>query len=441
MMAKDMDGLPHDERFERTVIGALILYGSEIAADVFSAINASDFYYKKHRIIFENALIMATSGVEIDILTLSKQLEESGDMADAGGTSYLSDCAEITVSSANIMQHCAILSEYAVERRAAENSVRAQEILQRGDLTHNEKIIEIRSCFMEIFEGRTKTDFDHISNHVTEIIEDWENRSGDKDGIIDGIPTGYRELDEATLGWQPCDSIIIAANTSVGKSTLALNFAVNAARKGYPVGLFSLEMSTKQNVIRIMSYYARINGHKARYGKMPVEDWERLSGKADSISKLPIYIDESSSLTTMDILAKARRLINDYGAKMFVIDYIQKVHGVKKYQGLYEELTDVSDRIKAIAKELSVPIITVSQFNRGGADNEKMSKIKGSGGIEQDADIVMILKPLDVMRDTYRLDMEKHRNGPTTFVDLLFDKKCLTFLPLEDEISDMNGTN
>ena len=423
-----IDKLPHDQRFEQSAIGC-ILMDNDAAIEIISNLTVDDFYSKKNRIIFEAAAKLAGDNSRIDILTITQQLETDRHEVTMD---YLSACVDMTPSTANALMYCQVLREMAIQRRGIENAVRAKQILERGDMTHDEKIKLVRANFSDIFDASSKGDFAHIKNDIHSIIDEWDKKNGQLN-VIDGVPTGYEELDKATLGWQPCDTIIIAANTSVGKSTLALNFAVNAARKGYPVGVFSLEMSGKQNVIRIMSYYAGINGHSGRYGKMRESDWTRLVNSVGAMEKLPIYIDDSSSLTTLDIYGRARRLQSEYGARMFVVDYIQKVRGVRKYQSQYEELTDVSDRLKAIAKELAVPIIVVSQFNRAGAQNEGLSKLKGSSGIEQDADIVMILKPHDVENSIYRLEMEKHRNGPTTWINLHFDKATLTFRGVNED--------
>lgn len=416
--------LPQNLNLEKVIIGSMLI-SKDAALIAFGQIKAEDFYLAKNTMIFEAAKALQEKQITPDIVSIESSLSADGNLSKIGGITYLIDCIEIVPSTANITSHCVMLKELAIERRGIVNAEAAKNIFERVDMQHDEKIKTVRDGFLEILSSNVKSDFIGISDITKDVLTEWESKHG-KPGI-DGVPCGFTEIDQATLGWQPGDMIIIAANTTVGKTTLALNFAIYAASRGFPVGVFSLEMSAKQNVIRIISRAANINGHDGRRGALDDSSWKRLSNFVNEICRLPIWVDESSSLTTLDIYSKARRLISEHGVKLFVVDYIQKCHGVGRYNSQYEELTDISDRLKAIAKDLRVPIIAVSQFNRSGNQGVSMSKIKGSGGIEQDADIVLILSPMEDGSGQYKLDMEKNRNGPQTSIRLHFNPECLTF--------------
>jgi replicative DNA helicase len=419
---------PHDTLAEQSTLGGMLL-SKDAVADVIESIRGTDFYVPKHELIFEAILTLYSHGEPTDVIAVTDELIKTGDLQRAGGADYLHTLTSIVPTAANAGYYATIVSERALLRRLVEAGTR---IVQMGYAGQGEATELVNSAQAEIYSvtgAETAEDYVPLTIAVDAAVEEIEAARG-RDGSMTGIPTGFAQLDELTNGLHGGQMIVVAARPAMGKSTLALDFARAAAIKhDMPTIFFSLEMGRSEIAMRLMSAEGAIPLQNMRKGTLDQRDWTTVAATRGRINDAPFYIDDSPNMTLVEIRAKCRRLKQRVGLKMVIIDYLQLMTSGKKVESRQQEVSEFSRALKLLAKELQVPVIALSQLNRGSEQRTdkrpQVSDLRESGSIEQDADMVMLLHRDSVYDKEVRpgeadLIVAKHRNGPTATIEIAF---------------------
>lgn len=432
---------PHNNEAEQSVIGAIFLEPQALitAAEV---LLAEDFYRVAHQKIFNTMLVLSDRGQAIDVVTVTEELSATKELENVGGISYLTEIASSVPTAANIFHYAKIVEEKALLRRLIRV---ATTIVEDGFSREDEVEIllaEAEKKMMEVSSRKNSGDFKHIKDVLVQTYENIELLHTQK-GEVTGIPSGFTDLDKMTAGFQRNDLIIVAARPSVGKTAFALNVAQNVATKANEnVAIFSLEMGADQLVMRMLCAEGNIDSQVLRTGSLQTEDWRKLIMAMGSLSKAGIFIDDAAGLRVNEIRSKCRRLKQEHGLGMIIIDYLQLISGSgRPGENRQQEVSDISRSLKGIARELEVPVIALSQLSRGVEQRQDkrpmLSDLRESGSIEQDADIVSFL-----YRDDYydkesenenmiEIIIAKQRNGPTGTVTLAFAKEYNKFVNVD----------
>ena len=420
---------PHDFLAEQSALGGMLL-SKDAVADVIETLRGADFYIPKHELIFEAILTLYSHGEPTDVITVTDELIKTGELQRAGGADYLHTLTSIVPTAANAAYYASIVAERALLRRLVEAGTR---IVQMGYAGQGEAVDLVNSAQAEIYSvtgAEAAEDYVPLETAVDAALEEIEAARG-RDGKMTGIPTGFSGLDQLTNGLHPGQMIIIAARPAMGKSTLALDFARAAAIKNnMPTIFFSLEMGRSEIAMRLMSAEGAVPLQNMRKGTLDSRDWTTIAATRGRINEAPLYIDDSPNMTLVEIRAKCRRLKQRAGLKMVVIDYLQLMTSGKRVESRQQEVSEFSRALKLLAKELGVPVIALSQLNRGPeqrADKKPaLSDLRESGSIEQDADMVVLLhREAAYEKDSPRageadLIVAKHRNGPTDTITVAF---------------------
>ncbi|PIT97174.1 replicative DNA helicase [Candidatus Berkelbacteria bacterium CG10_big_fil_rev_8_21_14_0_10_41_12] len=436
---------PQNVEAEQSIIGGLLIDKDAIfkVADI---ILPSDFYRPEHGIIFDAMVDLFNSGNPIDLVTLSDHLQKKKQLKKIGGATYLTELANSTSSSAYIAKHAKIVAEKSALRRLINA---ATSIIEEGyDATEDAPSIidKAESRLFSVIERSTKDKFvpikDILGESIERINEIHENR-----GQLRGMPSGFKQLDNLTAGFQKSDLVVLAARPGMGKTALALNIASNiAVKNNIPVGLFSLEMSRDQLVDRLLTLQAGIDSWRLRTGNLQEDDFPRLNYAMGVLSEAPIYIDDSPLLTALDIRTKARRLQAEIGLGMIVVDYLQLMEGRRRGsdENRVQEVSDISRSLKGLARELNIPILAISQLSRAVEARTpkipQLSDLRESGSIEQDADVVMFIyredyyEPDTEKKGITQILVRKHRNGPTGDIELYFHPEYSRFGDIEKSV-------
>ncbi len=423
---------PQSIEAEQSVLGGLLLDNQswDRIADI---LTADDFYRREHRLIFNAIAALCEEASPADVVTVSEWLERSGELEHAGGLAYLGSLANNTPSAANIVAYAAIVRENSVMRElvraAGEISTAAYTPEGRSA---NELLDFAEKRIMDISEkGHRRGDFQPLNTLLSKAVDRIDTLFRSKSSIT-GVPTGYTDLDDMTSGLQPADLIIIAGRPSMGKTSLAMNIAENAAvGNKIPVAVFSMEMPGTQLALRMMASLGRINAHRVRTGKLDDDDWPRLTSAVSLLNEAPIFIDDSPGLTPMELRARARRLKREHGLGMIIIDYLQLMQSSdRSEENRATEISNITRALKGLAKELDVPVIAMSQLNRSVESRTDkrpvMSDLRESGAIEQDADVIFFIYRDEVynkespVKGTADIIIGKQRNGPIGEVRLTF---------------------
>lgn len=420
---------------EQAVLGAMLL--SREAVDVAIEILSDSFFYRPaHRKIFKVIVDLYDNNEPADLITVSHELTNRGQLEDVGGRAYLAGLTEATPGIANIEHHANIVLEKATLNRLIES---ANRILSKVyDQTQNVDDL-LDSAEHEIFsikEEKLKGTFVSLGEILPETFQTIEQYS-QREGFLTGVPSGFSSLDELTSGFQKSDLIVIASRPSVGKTAFSLNIAEHlAVDNKIPTIIFSLEMSKEQLAQRLLCSRARISSHLMRTGRLADQQWTNLSIAVGPLSEAPIFIDDTPSMTVLEMRAKARRLKSRENIGMIVIDYLQLIQGPRHVESRQQEISFISRSLKAMARELTVPVIALSQLSRqvelrGKDAKPQLSDLRESGAIEQDADVVIFIhRPRD--EDGHwgaeaEILLAKQRNGPTGKLDLVFVKDYARF--------------
>lgn len=424
---------PHSIQAEQSVLGGLLL-DNQTWDSVADKVGENDFYRRDHRLIFRAIAELAERQDPFDVVTISEVLETTGELQDVGGLAYLSMLARDTPSAANIVAYANIVRDRSVLRQLIHvgteisDSAFSTEGRETAELLENAE----RKVF-EIAEQRQKGQggFNSIKSLLAKAVDKIEMLY-EQDGDITGASTGFTDLDEKTSGLQPSDLIIVAGRPSMGKTTIAMNMAENVALKsGMPVAVFSMEMPGEALAMRMMSSLGRIDQHKVRTGKLDDDDWPRLTSAINLLAETKMFIDDTPALTPTEVRSRARRLTREHGQLgLIVIDYLQLMQSPASGDNRVQQISDISRGLKALAKELNVPVIALSQLNRNleQRPNKRpvMSDLRESGAIEQDADLIIFVYRDEVYHEDSpdkgiaEVIIGKQRNGPLGTVRLTF---------------------
>ena len=444
-------GLPpqHIEA-EESIISA-ILRDNNTLLDVIEILAPEDFYRTAHQKIYAAIIDLFDKTEPIDLVTLTNRLKEKGQLEEIGNPSYLVRLVDTVPLAVNAPHYAKIVNDKASLRRLIEkaNAIVKRCFKEQGNA--DEVIDFAEEAIFEITENKSQQAFYPISKIILGNIETLEENQGNR-SLVTGVPTGFNQLDNLTSGFQNSDLIILAARPSIGKTALALNIARHAAvDANIPVAIFSLEMSKEQLSLRMLCSEARIDSSRLRGGFFSMEDWHRLTDAAGILSESPIYIDDSASLTAMEIRAKARRLKMDKNIGLIVIDYLQLMQGRASAERRDLEISEISRSLKALAKELQLPVLALSQLNRmleqRTDKRPRLSDLRESGALEQDADVVAFIYRDEVYnkeddnpsRGTAEILLSKQRNGPTGDVHLAFLNSFTRFENLASEDAVAGG--
>jgi replicative DNA helicase len=432
---------PHNQEAEQSVIGAIFLEPQALitAAEI---IMSEDFFRVAHQKIFQTMLRLSDQGKAIDVVTVTEELSAKKELEDVGGITYISEIANAVPTAANIGHYAKIVEEKSILRRL----IRVATTIVEDGFTREDEVeallAEAERKMMEVANRKNAGDFQHIKDVLVETYDNIEKLHSRK-GDVTGIPTGFRDLDRITAGFQRNDLIIVAARPSVGKTAFALNVAQNVATKtDENVAIFSLEMGAEQLVMRMLCAEGNIDAQVLRTGALTTEDWRKLTMAMGSLSNAGIFIDDTPGIRVNEIRSKCRRLKQEYGLGMILIDYLQLIQGSGGSQAnRQQEVSEISRSLKGLARELQVPVIALSQLSRGVEQRQDkrpmMSDLRESGSIEQDADIVSFLYREDYYdKETENQNMieiiiAKQRNGPTGTVTLAFVKEFNKFVNID----------
>ena len=441
---------PQSLEAEMSVLGSLMLDKDAIYA-VVDALSGKDFYRPVHKEIYEAMLDLYNSQEPIDVLSVTNRLRERASLERVGGSSYVTSLVNTVPTASNVAHYASIVRKKRLLRDLIEAS---HHIAQLGYRESEEVEMLIDEAEQRIF-GIAKDSLRQEFFPVRDALEAaWEriDKLHKGDGALRGVRTGFKDLDNILSGLQQSDLVILAARPSLGKTSLALNIARNVAvEEKKAVGIFSLEMSREQLIDRLIASEAGIDGWRLRTGKLraegPDNDFTRVRDAMGVLSGSPLFIDDTSSPTTMELRAKARRLQAEHDVGLIIIDYLQLVRGNGSTDNRVQEVSEISRNLKGMAKELNVPVLALSQLSRGiemrgPAAKPKLSDLRESGSIEQDADVVMFIYREDkVKEDSDRKNIasilvEKHRNGPTGSADLYFHEESTTFRSMEKHLEN-----
>jgi len=417
-----------------------MLLSKDAVADVVEVVRGADFYIPKHELIFEAILSLYSHGEPTDVIAVTDELTKAGEIVRAGGAEYLHTLTSLVPTAANAGFYSSIVAEKAVLRRLVEAGTR---IVQMGYASEGEVVDLVNNAQAEIYgvTGSVEVeDYVPLAEAVTSAIDEIEAAAG-RDGQMTGVPTGFAELDKLTNGLHPGQLIIIAARPAIGKSTLALDFARAASiHHDLPAIVFSLEMGRSEIAMRLLSAEASVPLQSMRKGTVHSNDWTTIAQTRGRINDAPLYVDDSPNMTLVEIRAKCRRLKQKVGLKLVVIDYLQLMTSGKKVESRQQEVSEFSRALKLLAKEIGVPVIALSQLNRGPEQRSDkkpaLSDLRESGSLEQDADMVILLhRESAYEKDSPRageadLIIAKHRNGPTDTLTVGFHGHFSRFVDL-----------
>ena len=432
---------PHDIMAEQCVLGGMLL-SKEAITQVVEIVRSSDFYRPAHQTIYDTIIDLFSRGEPVDAISVNAELTKRGEITRVGGAPYLHTLTDTVPTAANAGYYARIVADRAVLRRLVEAGTRIAQIGYSGDGEIDDLVDRAQAEIFRVAENRSTEDYLPLSDIMPGALDELEAIAS-HDNTLTGVPTGFTDFDNLSNGLHPGQMIIIAARPAVGKSTLALDFARAAAIKHQLTTVFfSLEMGRNEIVMRLLSAEARVPLHTMRSGMMTDDDWARLARRMGEVAGAPLFIDDSPNLSMMEIRAKCRRLKQRHDLRLVVIDYLQLMQSgsSRRPESRQQEVSEMSRNLKLLAKELEIPVIALSQLNRGPeqrTDKKPMvSDLRESGSIEQDADMVILLHREDAYeKESPRageadLIVAKHRNGPTATITVAFQGHYSRFVDM-----------
>ncbi len=434
---------PQAVEIEEQILGAMLL-DREAISKVLEVLDADAFHAERNKKVFQALVALFERSEPADSITVSEELRRRGTLEAVGGQAYLVELTLKVATAANVEYHARIVLEKAIMRKLiSESTTIATRAYSQTDDAFD-LLDEAEQAIFKISEWRLKRNFVSMDRALHDTLEMLESIHGKHEGVT-GVPTGFRDLDTLTGGWQNSDLIIVAGRPSSGKTAFSLSLACNAAlHRGKPtaVGIFSLEMSIQQLIMRLLCAEARVDAHAVRTGRLPEEDWRRLSLAAGRLAKAQLFIDDTASLGILELRAKSRRLKAEHNVGMIIVDYLQLMQGPRAAENREKEISAISRSLKALAKELNIPVIALSQLSRaveGRTDKRPiLSDLRESGAIEQDADVVMFVHRPEMFLDPKsekgseaqgkaEIIVGKQRNGPIDDVTLAFVHRYARF--------------
>jgi replicative DNA helicase len=429
---------PQNLEAEQSILGSILLENSAINS-VLEVLSKGDFYSEAHRKIFNLMVELSEKNEPVDIITLSNALRDKGMLDSVGGTAYLASLVDNVPSAANVANYAKIAKEKAILRGLIGSATEIITSCYETGTDVDQILDSAEHSIFEIAENKVRPSFYPIREIVKDSFRSIEDLYARKE-LITGVPTGFEKIDDLTSGLQKSDLIIIAGRPSMGKTAFALNIAQFAAVESQtPVAIFSLEMSKEQLVFRLLASEARVDSQRLRKGFLGETDWPKLTTAAGRLSEAPLFIDDTPAITVLEMKAKSRRLKSDAGLGLIVVDYIQLMRAGGYRDNREQEISEISRSLKALAKELKVPVIALSQLNRKVEDRTnrrpQMADLRESGAIEQDADVIAFIYRDEVYnksednpeKGTAEIIIGKQRNGPTGIVKLAFLEKFTSF--------------
>ena len=436
--------LPHSPEAERAVLGAVLL-DNQLFDQAASILHIEDFHVRAHQTVFASMASLSTALRAIDAVTLRAELEKGSHLQEIGGASYISSLLDGVPRLTNIEHYARIVKEKSVQRKLIHAAYKILEQSYTDDLDAADLVEEAERSIFKISQERVEGGFVKLGHILPDAYKQIQSFYEQK-SLITGIGTGYTDLDALTSGFQKTDLIIIAARPGLGKTSLALNIGQYAALAHNSVGIFSLEMSSFQLVTRLLCSHARIDSHKLRSGRLSKGDWTELAATMGHLDQAKIFIDDAAGISIMEMRSRARRLKAEHGLDLLIVDYLQLMSpsgGGRKSDNREREISTISRSLKALAKELNIPVVTLSQLSRAPEQRRgrqlgrpQLSDLRESGAIEQDADVVIFIYREDLYKKPEDLEDEpgvaeiiiaKQRNGPTGVVKLAFIDKWTRF--------------
>ena len=431
---------PQNIEAEQSVLGAMLIK-KEAITQAQELLRPDDFYREAHRIVFETMLELAGDNEAVDLVTLTEALRKKEMLEKVGGISFITALANYVPTAANIVYHAQIVKEKSELRHLIDAATEIASAAYEATDDVKDIMDDAEKKILAVAANQTGGAFEPIRNIAIDTVGRVETLYENQGGLT-GISTGFRDLDRDTSGLQKSDLILVAARPSMGKTAFTLNIATYAAMHGHTVAFFSLEMSKEQLVQRMLCSEGGIDSQRLRTGQLEDADWDRLINTADRVSKASIYIDDTAGINVMDLRSKARRLKAEHGLDLIVIDYLQLMQGRARSSSdnRQQEISEISRSLKALARELDVPVVALSQLSRSvesrTVKKPMLSDLRESGSLEQDADIVMFLYREDYYdQETERKNITeviiaKHRNGPIGTIELFFQKEFTKFRDL-----------
>jgi replicative DNA helicase len=435
---------PHNIDAEQAILAG-VLINNDALNQIMDILSADDFYREAHSRMFEGMTSLYKDNEPIDLITLSQYLRSKGVLDKAGGVEYLGALVEAVSTSAGIGTYAEMVRDMSIRRKLiAQCSSISESCFQEWQKT-DELLDKAEQTIFDIAEEKAGEGFSPLKEVIKSSFKKIESVA-EHDGFITGVSTGFTDFDRYTAGLQPSDLIIIAGRPSMGKTALGLNIGYNAAQKTKKgVAVFSLEMAKMQLGLRLLGFDAQIDAKKLRTGFLEEKDWRGLTDSADHLSELPIFIDDTSALTVLEMKARCRRLIKRQDLALVIVDYLQLIQGRRSAESRQIEISEISRSLKGLAKDLNVPVVAMSQLNRKVEDRTskrpQLSDLRESGAIEQDADLIVFIYRDDSKASpdgTYydnvvNIEVAKQRNGPTGPFKLIFQKEFTRFRDYLDE--------
>jgi replicative DNA helicase len=430
---------PQNIEAEQSILGGILIENDALNT-VVEFLEAGDFYREAHQKIFLSMIALSEKSEPLDLITLTNELKKTKELESIGGASYLASLVESVPTAANIAYYAKIVKDKSTLRKliSTATEIVTQSYQEGKDL--EDFLDDAEQAIFRISEHRVKPAFYPIKEIVKESFKVIE-RLYEKKELITGVPSGFKDLDRKTAGFQNADLIIVAGRPSMGKTALCLNIAQHVAINAkIPTAVFSLEMSKEQLAIRMLCSEARVDSARLRSGFLSESDWPKLTMAAGALSDAPIFIDDTPAISVLELRAKARRLKADRGLGLVIIDYLQLMRGRSGVERREQEISEISRSLKALAKELDIPVLAISQLSRKAEDRPgrrpQLSDLRESGAIEQDADVIIFIyrdvvyNPDSDQKGTAEVIIGKQRNGPTGKVDLSFISEVTTFKDL-----------
>lgn len=429
---------PNNPEAEKSALGACLISKDALSIVAETITDSADFYKTAHQIIFEAILKLFERSEAVDLITLTNELNNTGKLEDAGGIDYLTHLMDLVPTASNAEYYSNIVKEKAVLRNLIVAGMNIISLGHKIDEPLDKVVDDAEKEIFTLSQKRTKNDFVPINTIMTSTYARLEELYGRK-AHITGIPSGFSDLDHHTAGFQKGNLIIVAARPGMGKTAFCLNIAQHIAiKEKQGAAIFSLEMPKEELAQRFLCSEAKIDGQRLKTGHLQEADWPRLANAMNDLSKAPIYIDDTSNVSVMEMRSKARRLKSKNDISLIIVDYLQLMRGNAIFKGdRNQEISEISRQLKALSKELEIPIIALSQLSRAVETRQEkkpmLSDLRDSGGIEQDADMVLF-----IYRDQYynrsssqdnraEINIAKHRNGPLATVNLVFLNQYATF--------------
>ena len=434
---------PQNIEAEQSILGAVLIDNNALIAAL-ELIAEDDFYKESHRRIFSSMSELFDKNEPIDIITLTDQLKRKNTLDAVGGSGYLASLASMVPTSANVRYHSKIVREKAMLRGLLRSVTDIASNVYESELDPEELIDFAEKTVFDLSDKRIKASFVTLKEVIKDSFQMIEHLYDRKEAIT-GVPSGFGKLDELTTGFQKSDLIIVGGRPSMGKTAFSLNIAQHVGVElKEPVAIFSLEMAKEQLAFRMLCSEAMVNSNDIRKGFIRKDDWHKLTSAASKLAESPIFIDDSSGMTVLEMRAKARRLKAEHGLSMIIVDYLQLMRGRGNAERREQEISEISRSLKGLAKELRVPVIELSQLNRGvetrgGSKKPTLADLRESGAIEQDADVIIFLyrdevynKEMQDNKNKAEIIVAKQRNGPTDTVPLTFLAHCTRFTDYTD---------